>query len=170
VPSNYAALLAHRRDDGREFDLSSVRHAISAGEALPAPLIERFKQRFGVEILDALGSTETLQMVIANRPGEARPGSSGKIIPGYQAKIVDDNGCPVSPGEIGNLLVKGDSICAGYWHQPEKTKEAFEGQWFRTGDKYYQDEDGYFWYAARAPMTCSRSRDGGSVRSRSKAR
>jgi benzoate-CoA ligase family protein len=150
VPSNYAALLAHRRDDGREFDLSSVRHAISAGEALPAPLIERFKQRFGVEILDALGSTETLQMVIANRPGEARPGSSGKIIPGYEARIVDDNGHPVSLGEIGNLLVKGDSTCAGYWNQPEKTKEVFEGQWFRTGDKYYQDQDRYFWYAGRA--------------------
>jgi benzoate-CoA ligase len=150
VPSNYAALLAHHRDDGREFDLSSVRHAISAGEALPAPLFERFKRRFGVEILDALGSTETLQMVIANRPGEARPGSSGRIIPGYEAKIVDDHSRPVTPGEIGNLLVRGDSTCAGYWNQPEKTKEAFDGHWFRTGDKYYQDRDGYFWYAGRA--------------------
>ena len=150
VPSNYAALLAHPREDGREFDLSSVRHAISAGESLPAPLFERFKQRFGVEILDALGSTETLQMVIANRPGEAKPGSSGKIIPGYEAKIVDDDGRLVPPGEIGNLLIKGDSTCAGYWNQHEKTKETFEGHWFRTGDKYYQDEEGYFWYAGRA--------------------
>ncbi|MBZ5572928.1 MAG: benzoate-CoA ligase family protein [Acidobacteriia bacterium] len=150
VPSNYAALLAHRREGGGEFDTSSVRHAVSAGEALPAPLFERFKQRFGIEILDALGSTETLQMVIANRPGEVRPGSSGRIIPGYEAKIVDDSGSPVVPGEIGNLLIKGDSTCAGYWNQHEKTKETFEGQWFRTGDKYYQDEDGYFWYAGRA--------------------
>jgi len=150
VPSNYAALLAHHRDDGREFDLSSVRHAISAGEALPAPLFERFKRRFAVEILDALGSTETLQMVIANRPGEARPGSSGRLIPGYEAKIVDDHSRPVTPGEIGNLLVRGDSTCAGYWNQPEKTKEAFDGHWFRTGDKYYQDRDGYFWHAGRA--------------------
>jgi len=150
VPSNYAALLAHKRDDGRESDLSSVRHAISAGEALPAPLFERFKQRFGVEILDALGSTETLQMVIANRPGEARPGSSGKVIPGYEARIVGDDGQPVAPGEIGTLLVKGDSTCAGYWNQPEKTRETFDGPWFHTGDKYYQDEDGYFWYAGRA--------------------
>ena len=150
VPSNYAALLAHHRDDGREFDLSSVRHAISAGEALPAPLFERFKRRFAVEILDALGSTETLQMVIANRPGEARPGSSGRLIPGYEAKIVDDHSRPVTPGEIGNLLVRGDSTCAGYWNQPEKTKEAFDGHWFRTGDKYYQDGDGYFWHAGRA--------------------
>jgi benzoate-CoA ligase family protein len=150
VPSNYAALLAHRRRDGREFDLSSVRYAISAGESLPAPLFERFKQRFGVEILDSLGSTETLQMVIANRPGEAKPGSSGKIIPGYESRIVDEEGRLVAPGEIGNLLIKGDSTCAGYWNQHEKTKETFNGHWFRTGDKYYQDEEGYFWYAGRA--------------------
>jgi benzoate-CoA ligase family protein len=150
VPSNYAALLAHRRENGREFDLSSIRHAVSAGESLPAPLFERFKQRFGIEILDSLGSTETLQMVIANRPGESKPGSSGKIIPGYEAKIVDDDGRPVAPGEIGNLLIKGDSTCSGYWNQHEKTKETFEGHWFRTGDKYYRDEDGYYWYAGRA--------------------
>ena len=150
VPTNYAALLAHRSEGGTEFDLSSVRHAVSAGEALPAPLFERFKQRFDVEILDALGSTETLQMVISNRPGEAKPGSSGKIIPGYEAKIVDENGHPVGSNEIGDLLVKGDSICTGYWNQHEKTKEAFVGHWFRTGDKYHQDRDGYFWHAGRA--------------------
>jgi benzoate-CoA ligase len=149
VPSNYAALLAHRREQGREFDLSSVRHAVSAGEALPAPLFERFKERFGIEILDSLGSTETLQMVIANRPGEVRPGSSGKIIPGYEARLVDDDGNVVAPGEIGSLLIKGDSTCAGYWNQHEKTKDTFQGHWFRTGDKYWQDEDGYFWYAGR---------------------
>ncbi len=150
VPSNYAALLAYRREAGKDFDLSSVRHAVSAGESLPAPLFERFKQRFGIEILDSLGSTETLQMVIANRPGEAKPGSSGKIIPGYEARIVDDDGCAVAPGEIGNLWIKGDSICAGYWNQHEKTKETFDGHWFRTGDKYHRDEEGYFWYAGRA--------------------
>jgi benzoate-CoA ligase family protein len=150
VPTNYAALLSHQRGDGKDFDLSSIRHAISAGESLPAPLFERFKQRFGVEILDALGSTETLQMVISNCPGKVRPGSSGKVIPGYEAKIVDENGNPVAHGEIGQLLIKGDSTCTGYWNQHEKTKAAFEGPWFRTGDKYYQDADGYFWYAGRA--------------------
>jgi benzoate-CoA ligase len=150
VPTNYAALLAHAAEAGKQFDLSSVRHAISAGEPLPAPLFERFKQRFGVEILDAMGSTEALQMVISNHPGKVRPGSSGKIIPGYDAKIVDDEGRQVPVGEIGNLLVKGDSICAGYWNQHERTKDAFQGHWLRTGDKYYQDEDGYFWYAGRA--------------------
>jgi benzoate-CoA ligase len=150
VPTNYAALLAHTRADGREFDFSSVRNAISAGESLPAPLFERFKRRFGVEILDSLGSTETLQMVIANRPGDARPGSSGKIIPGYEAKIVDEHGNPVAPNEIGDLLVKGDSTCAGYWNQHEKSKETFAGHWFHSGDKYFQDADGYFWYAGRS--------------------
>jgi benzoate-CoA ligase family protein len=150
VPTNFALLLAHQRKGGKEYDLSSIRHAISAGESLPSPLFERFKQRFGVEILDALGSTETLQMVISNLPGEVRPGSSGKIIPGYEAKIVDESGNPVVPGEIGQLLVKADSTCIGYWNQHEKTKATFEGAWFRTGDKYYQDEDGYFWYAGRA--------------------
>ncbi|MGA2022077.1 MAG: benzoate-CoA ligase family protein, partial [Candidatus Sulfotelmatobacter sp.] len=150
VPSNYAALLTHKSESGVEFDLSSVRHAISAGESLPSPLFERFKQRFGIEILDGLGSTETLQMVISNRPGEVRPGSSGKVIPGYEAKIVDLDGRPVAPGEIGTLLIKGDSTCAAYWNQHEKTQDTFEGHWFRTGDKYYQDEDGYFWYVGRA--------------------
>ena len=149
VPSNYAALLSQRRE-GRDFDLSSVRHGVSAGESLPAALFERFKERFGVEILDALGSTEALHMVIANRPGDVRAGSRGKIIPGYEARLVDDAGKDVAQGEIGNLLIKGDSTCSGYWNRHEKTKETFQGHWFRTGDKYYQDEDGYFWYAGRA--------------------
>ncbi|MBV9087275.1 MAG: benzoate-CoA ligase family protein [Acidobacteriaceae bacterium] len=149
VPTNYAALLAHEREDGREFDLSSVRHGISAGEALPASVWERFKQRFGVEILDAMGSTEMLQMVMSNRPGKVRPGSSGQLLPGFEAKIVDDQGHTVATGEMGTLMVKADSTCAGYWNQHEKTKSTFEGHWIRTGDKYYQDEDGYFWYAGR---------------------
>ncbi len=150
VPSNFVKLLAHTAADGREFDLSSVRHAISAGEVLPASVFHRFKERFGVEILDALGSTEALHMMISNVPGAVRPGSSGKIIPGFEARIVDDNNKPVAQGEIGNLLVKADSTCAFYWRQHEKTKDTIEGHWIRTGDKYFQDEDGYFWYAGRS--------------------
>jgi benzoate-CoA ligase family protein len=149
VPTNYAALLDWKPEGRHEFDLSSVRHAISAGEALPAAIFARFKERFGIEILDAWGSTETLQMAISNRPGEARAGSSGKVIPGYEAKIVDEGGAPVARGQIGNLLIKGDSTCAGYWNHHERTKETFAGHWFRTGDTYSQDEDGYFWYAGR---------------------
>jgi len=150
VPTNYAALLAHRCGGGEEFDVSSIRHAISAGESLPGPLFERFKQRFGIEILDAWGSTEMLHMGLANSPGDVRPGSSGRIIAGYEAKIVDEQGLPVPRGEIGQLLIKADSTCTCYWNQHEKSKATFEGGWFRTGDKYYQDEDGYFWYAGRA--------------------
>jgi benzoate-CoA ligase len=150
VPSNYVKLLAHAAPLERDFNLSSIRHAISAGEALPATVFHRFKQRFGVEILDAIGSTEALHMLISNVPGSVRPGSSGRIILGFDAKIVDDNDRPVSTGEIGNLLVKADSTCAYYWHEHEKTKDTFAGHWLRTGDKYHQDQEGYFWYAGRS--------------------
>ncbi len=150
LPSNYAALLAHESASGIEFDLSCVRQAISAGESLPVPLLERFKRRFGLEILEGLGSTETLHIVISNRAGGVRPGSSGEIIPGYEAKIVGQEGEPIAPGEIGALMIKGDSTCSAYWNQRQKTKDTFEGHWFRTGDRYYQDEDGYFWYVGRA--------------------
>lgn len=149
VPSNYVKLLAHSAEK-RDFDLSSIRHAVSAGEALPPSVFHRFKQRFGVEILDAIGSTEALHMVISNAPGEVRPGSSGKVLPGFEAKIVDDNDSPVAHGEVGNLIVKADSACACYWNEHEKTKNTIVGHWLRTGDKYHQDEDGYFWYAGRS--------------------
>jgi benzoate-CoA ligase len=170
VPSNYAALLAHKRNQvgtaapgcpgepsTPDVDLSSVRDGISAGEALPAALFHRFKERFGVEILDAIGSTEVLHMFIANRPGAVRPGSSGQIIPGYEARVVDEDDEPAKPGEIGNLLIKSDSTCSHYWNQHEKSKSTIEGHWIRTGDKYYQDADGYFWYAGRSDdmLKCS---------------
>jgi benzoate-CoA ligase len=150
VPSNFVKLLAHVAPSGKDFDLSSVRHAISAGEALPATVFHQFRDRFGLEILDAIGSTEGLHMLISNLPGEARPGSSGKIIPGFEAKIVDDDDQALPHGEIGNLLVKADSTCACYWNEHEKTKSTLAGHWLHTGDKYYQDEEGYFWYAGRA--------------------
>jgi len=150
VPTNYAALLEHHRPGAPDFDLCSIRHAVSAGEALPAPLFERFRQRFNIEILDALGSTESLHMVTSNVPGEIKPGSSGKILPGFEAKITDDYGRPVPTSEIGDLWVKCDSLCAGYWNQPEKTKHTFVDGWFRTGDKYRQDESGFLWHAGRS--------------------
>jgi benzoate-CoA ligase len=148
VPTNYGMLLAHTRD-GRDFDLSSIRHAVSAGEALPPALFERFKTRFGVEILDGIGSTEILHIFISNRPGDIRPGSSGRIVAGYEARIVNEENRDVGVGEIGNLLVSGDSTCACYWNKHDKTKTTIEGRWIRTGDKYYQDADGYYWYAGR---------------------
>jgi benzoate-CoA ligase len=147
VPTNYAMLLAHERIP--DFDLSSVRLAISAGEALPPALYERFRTRFGVEILDGIGSTEILHIFISNRPGAAKPGASGQLVPGYDARIVDDEGRPVATGEIGNLLVKGDSICSMYWNKHDQTRATIQGDWIRTGDKYSQDADGYFCYAGR---------------------
>ena len=149
VPTNYGMLLAHTRE-GRDFDLSSIRYGVSAGEALPPALFERFKTRFGVEILDGIGSTEILHIFISNRPGDIRPGSSGKVVEGYQARIVDEENRDVPAGEIGNLLIDGDSTCACYWNKHDKTKATIEGHWIRTGDKYYQDADGYYWYAGRS--------------------
>ena len=141
-------MLAHQRE-GADFDLSSVRHAVSAGEALPPPLFKRFKQRFSVDILDGIGSTEVLHIFISNRPGAVRPGSSGLLVDGYDARLVDEENQPVPRGEIGNLLIKGDSTCATYWNKHDKSKETIEGHWIRTGDKYRQDRDGYFWYTGR---------------------
>jgi benzoate-CoA ligase len=156
VPTGYGMMLAHPRPSGgseraaRDFDLSSVRLAVSAGEALPPALYERFKQRFGVDILDGIGSTEVLHVFISNRPGAIRPGSSGLLVPGYEARLLDDEGSKVALGEVGNLWINGDSVCVGYWNQHEKTKRTIEGQWIRTGDKYTQDADDFFWYAGRA--------------------
>ena len=148
VPTGYSMMLAHQRD-GADFDLSSVRLAVSAGEALPASLYERFKARFGIDVLDGIGSTEAGHMFISNRPDAIRPGSSGQIVNGYEARILDDGGQAVGRNEIGNLWIKGDSVCAGYWNQHEKTKATIEGQWIRTGDKYTVDDDGFYWYAGR---------------------
>jgi benzoate-CoA ligase family protein len=147
VPTNYGMLLAYAAD--HDVSLSSVRVAVSAGEALPPALYERFRQRFGLEILDGIGSTEALHMFIANRPGQVKPGSSGLLVPGYDANILDNDGNAVRDGEIGNLWIRGDSTCALYWNQHEKTVETIAGAWLRTGDKYRRDEDGYYWYAGR---------------------
>jgi benzoate-CoA ligase len=146
VPTGYGMLLSQEG----HFDLSSIRLAVSAGEALPPSLYERFKQRFGLDIVDGIGSTEALHMFISNRPGDIRVGSSGKVVPGYDARIVDDENRPIAHGEIGNLWISGDSTCACYWNQHEKSKRTIEGDWLRTGDKYSQDAEGYFWYAGRS--------------------
>jgi acyl-coenzyme A synthetase/AMP-(fatty) acid ligase len=142
-------LLAHAEAGGAA-DLSSVRLAVSAGEALPPALYERFKQRFGVDIIDGIGSTEVLHMFISNRPTAIRPGSSGLIVEGYDAAILDDEKRPVASREIGNLWIKGESVCDGYWNLPEKTAETIQDGWIRTGDKYSQDPDGFYWYAGRS--------------------
>lgn len=150
VPSNYAKLLTYSSEAGRIPDFSSVRHGVSAGECLPASIFHRFKERFGVEILDAIGSTEALHMFISNRPGAIKPGSSGMVLPGFAARVLDGDGQPVPQGEVGNLVVRTDAACAAYWGQHERTKDTIQGHWLHTGDRYYQDDDEYFWYAGRA--------------------
>ncbi len=149
VPTSYAALL-HETEQGANAEMSSVRIATSAGEPLPASIFRRWRDRFGVEILDGIGTTEVLHMFIANRRGEVRPGSSGKPVSGYEVRVLDDEDRPVKAGEIGNLLVAGDSTCAAYWNRHEVTKAAIQGEWIRTRDKYHFDEDGYYWYEGRS--------------------
>jgi benzoate-CoA ligase len=155
VPSNFAALVEFRRDTSElpgksEFDLSSIRLAVSAGEALPAALCERFTKRFGIEILDGIGSTEALHIFISNFPGEVRPGSCGRIVAGCEAKILDEQGQPVAQGDIGTLWLKSDATCSGYWNHRERSRQTIQGDWISTGDKFYQDADGYYWFVGRA--------------------
>jgi benzoate-CoA ligase family protein len=148
VPTAYAQLL-HVLNAERTYDLSSLRLCSSAGEPLPKAIYQRWYDRFGLEILDGIGSTEMCHTFIANRRGRVRPGSSGTVVPGYDAKVVDDAGNEVPDGEIGNLIVKGDSACTGYWNQHERTQQTIQGEWVRTGDKYVRDAEGYFWYSGR---------------------
>jgi benzoate-CoA ligase family protein len=149
VPTLYAAMLA-MPDAEKRYDTSSLRLCVSAGESLPGELFTRWKERFGVEILDGIGSTEILHIFLSNVAGQVVPGSSGQVVPGYEAKIVDEHGVAVPRGELGNLLIAGDSICSQYWNKHERTKATISGPWIATGDKYYQDEQGNFWYGGRS--------------------
>jgi benzoate-CoA ligase family protein len=148
-PTLYAGMLA-LPDAEKRFDFSSVRTCVSAGEALPADILRRWREKFNIDILDGIGSTEILHIFISNRAGEVKPGSSGKLVPGYEALITDEGGHAVPQGEIGNLLIRGDSTTAYYWNKHEKTKDVINGHWIHTGDKYYQDAEGYYWYCGRA--------------------
>ena len=148
VPTLYAAMLEEVR--ATDYDLSSVRLAISAAEPLPAEIFRRWKERFDIEILDGLGSTEVLHIYLSARAGDVRPGSSGKPVPGYDIRVVDAAGDDVPDGTVGDLLVAGDSRAVCYWNRPELTAERMRGRWFVTGDKYSVDADGYYWYAGRA--------------------
>ena len=115
-----------------------------------AALYTRFKERFGIDIIDGIGSTEVLHTFISNRPGAIRPGSSGQLVDGYDAALLGDDRRPVGVGESGSLFIRGDSICDGYWNQPEKTRQTIEDGWIRTGDRYSRDADGFYWHAGRA--------------------
>jgi benzoate-CoA ligase len=148
VPTLYNAILNF--PDCRKYDLSSVKSCVSAAEALPPEIWRRWKETFGLVILDGIGTTEMLHIFMSNTAEAIKPGSSGKPVPGYEVKILDDDGQPVKRGQAGHLLVRGDSAAAYYWHFHEKSKATMAGDWMRTGDWYRLDEDGFAWYEGRS--------------------
>jgi len=149
APTGYAAMLAVP-EFAKRYDLRSLRYCVSAGEALPAPIATAWQQATGVEILDGLGSTENFHMFVSARPGQVRPGSTGKPVEGYEVRLLDDEGHEVPRGEIGNLFVKSETAALAYLHQYAASQRTFQGEWMRTGDKYRVDEDGYYWHAGRS--------------------
>ncbi|MBT6274399.1 MAG: benzoate-CoA ligase family protein, partial [Chromatiales bacterium] len=148
VPTVYSAILALPKLHDR-YDVSSLRMCISAGETLPAPVWQAWRDSTGLEILDTVGCTESYHTFLANRPGTIRPGSSGKPIDGYEVRLVDDDAHDVPQGTVGNLMLKGESVALFYLHQYEKSRKTFRGEWLLTGDRYYVDEDGFYWHAGR---------------------
>jgi acyl-coenzyme A synthetase/AMP-(fatty) acid ligase len=116
----------------------------SAGEPLPAPLQRRFTGRFGVDILDGIGSTEALHIFLSNRPDDIHPGTTGVAVPGYDLELRDTEGDAVPDGEPGALHVRGESIALGYWHRTDTSRQVFQGEWLVTGDTYVRSEDGYY--------------------------
>lgn len=153
VPTVYINQLMFMKTMAERSDLSSLRLCITAGEAMPAPVWEEWRAATGLEILDTVGCTETIGKFLANRPHDLRPGSSGKPAPGCTVKLIDDEGNEVADGEIGNLLVKGETTVLFYLHQYARSHHAFRGDWFFTGDKYYRDADGFYWHVGRSDDT-----------------
>jgi benzoate-CoA ligase family protein len=147
VPTMINAML--NAEDAGVHDLSSIRFCYSAGEALPVELYHRWKEKFGVEICDGIGSAEMFHIYITNRPGDVKPASLGRVVEGYEAKIVDGEGNETAKGEMGTLRIKGDSAALCYWNAHEKSKETFAGDWCTTGDQFHVDADGYYWYHGR---------------------
>jgi benzoate-CoA ligase family protein len=149
VPTVYSRLL-QVPDGSARFDLSSLRLCVSSGEPLPAALFHTWRERFGHVLHDVVGSTEALHDFIANHPGRARAGSSGELIAGFEARLVDDGGHAVPPGAIGELLIKGESTAPYYWNRHQQSQQTMLGEWLRTGDMFSRDADGYFYFAGRA--------------------
>ena len=146
VPTLFARFLRVEK----KYDLSSLRICLSSGEPLPPAIFHQWKERTGLELLDVVGSTEATHDFLANRPGRAKAGSSGEVTPAFEARVVDDEGREVPVGEVGNLLLKGDATAPYYWNKHEQTKRMMLGEWLKTGDTYYCDADGYYWYCGRS--------------------
>ncbi len=143
VPTLYAAQL-QALEANADWDLSSITACVSAGEPLPADILRRWKDKTGLDILDGIGTTESLHIFISNRPGDIKPSTSGKVVPGYEAEILDENGNEAAAGETGSLRIKGDSNLKYYWNNPEKSAATIVDGWINTGDTYSRDADGYF--------------------------
>ena len=148
VPALYAAMV--RAPEISETDFSSVRACVSAAEALPAAVLARWQALAGLPILDGIGSTEMLHIYCSNTLGDLAPGTSGRPVPGYELRLVDERGLEVPPGEAGDLMVRGDSCAGYYWHQREKTRHCMRGEWFHTGDRYIVDAEGHYVYQGRS--------------------
>jgi benzoate-CoA ligase family protein len=148
VPTMMAAMVAH--PGAAHQDLSSLRLCTSAGEALPRELYERWRATFGVEVLDGIGSSEAYHIYISNRPGRVRAGSVGEVVPGYRARVLDEDGQEVPDGEVGTLWIEGDTAALLYWNDHEKTKQTFSGDLVKTGDLFVRDPEGFFWYRGRS--------------------
>ena len=149
VLTNVPTLINKMLSDNVKPDLLTLRFMWSAGEALPADLHKRWDEAFGVQIIDGIGSAESFHIYISNRPDDVRPGSLGKLVPGYEAKLVDDDGNPVKQGDVGTLWVGGDSAALYYHASYAKSKEHLRGGWIVSGDKFRQDADGYWFYEGR---------------------
>lgn len=149
VPVVYRMLLEHHRDKAA-LNCSSLRLCISAGEALPAPLGQEWQKTFEVEVLDGIGSTEMLHMFMSNHSGDLRYGSSGRLLSGYEAKLIDHEGVATKTGDAGNLWIRGDSAASQYWQRAETSAETFVDGWTRTGDLYRCDEAGFWWHMGRS--------------------
>jgi benzoate-CoA ligase family protein len=148
VPTLYASQL--QALERAQPELSSLRLCVSAGEPLPAELYRRWKERTGLTILDGLGSTEALNTFLSNRPGDVRPGTCGRPVPGYEVRIVAPDGGEAAPGQQGRLHVRGDSTAICYWNNPAKTAQTMQGDWLDTGDTCYRDGDGYYHHCGRS--------------------
>ena len=151
VPTSVGSLLSEKSPtEVGTLNTASLRLCVSAGEALPAQLGEEWQRTLGVEVLDGIGSTEMLHMFMSNLEGDVRYGSSGKLLRGYEARMIDHEGKPTPEGEIGNLWIRGGSAAIGYWQRPETTAETFVDGWVRTGDLYRRDRDEFWWHMGRS--------------------
>ena len=151
IPTSYRGVLDLLDKEGEgKYDFSSLRVCISAGEVLPKVIFDRWKEKVGVEIFDGIGSTDVGGIYISNMPGKIKPGSCGVLLPGFEARLIDDEGKDVPDEEVGTIWIKNDGVTPFYWRKHQKSKESILGEWFNTNDKFSRDSDGFYWFSGRA--------------------